>query len=134
MSRLPHNMTITSARKNKAALLGSLSEQEQELILIAENTNNSILGGRGNRKHNHVLVTINHVTKKLDKAGRCRTKVTETRERIQGGQAIIDGLVKRGWMRFAPGLTDDLGYYFLTNCAEKVLGACREGKSPLLTK
>jgi hypothetical protein len=134
MSHLPNNTTLTTARKNKAALLGSLSEQEQELLLIAENTNNSIFGGQGNRKHNHVLVTVNHVTKKLDKAGRCRTKVTETHERVQGGQAIVDSLVKRGWMRFAPGLTDDLGYYLLTISAEKVFSACREGKSPLLSK
>jgi hypothetical protein len=137
---LPRHLTLPKARKAKAEAFASLTERELELLLVVEPRPSGLSTSPrgclfGGRKGTSCVVTLRTVTVKLDKALRRRRKTTEERTRTDE-LPILLGLERAGWLRFAemslPG-EDPTGYYWLTDSAETVLRACREGKRPLLS-
>ena len=111
----------------KAALFASLTPRELELVLIAANRDHRIFGGPARES---IKVTLVTVTKKLNKAGRTMTKVTENMTRTPE-QKVLAGLVRKGWLRFAD-MGDGLGYYYVTDQGSKALEVLKEGKNPLV--
>lgn len=136
---LPRHLTLPAARKAKAEAFASLTERELELLLLVEprpsglstSPKGELFGGR---KGTSCVVTLRTTVTKFDRAGRRRRKTTEERARTDE-LPILLGLERAGWLRFANmALPEEkpCGFYWMTDAAENVLRACREGKNPLL--
>lgn len=102
---LPSHMNVNDIRQKKNELFSTLDAVEVEIIDSVVGTGSCF--GRDPKKKS----TTNRI--QLTRP-RSKAKI------IEDGQRILNRLVRRGWLRFAPGPTGDDGLFWATDVAESI--------------
>lgn len=113
MKTLPTFLKLNDARREKKAYFESLSAFEVEIMdVVTKGPSGMVYGSPpGTNPEDSIVVTV---SKSEDKV-------------VEGGQKVVDRMVRRGWLRFAKMPTGG-GYFWPTDSAErlwKVLERCR---------
>ncbi len=114
-------LRLNDARKRKYELLASLTPFEVELIDIASSSGGHVFGHRPGKRDPDTAsagrVALTYPARQVS----VRKRVHDERV-VDDGQVTVDGLVRAGWLRFAPQPSEqsDTGYFWQTDDAKRV--------------
>lgn len=114
-------LLLNDARKRKFELLASLKPFEIELLDIASSPGGHIFGFRPAKRDPDEMsrgrIALTYPARQVS----VRKKVHDERV-VDDGQTTVDGLVRTGWLRFAPmpHHESNTGYFWLTDDAHRV--------------